>query len=70
LVCFSHKLKGGKCRVHEEHETKQKHSKETSAKIRIKIDFKIMLTRIASSEFQDQNKEMCKKSGAFLMITI
>lgn len=26
---------------------------------------KIMLTRIVSSEFQDQYKVMCKKSGVF-----
>lgn len=44
---------------------KTKKKIETKKSIGMKMNFKIMLTRIVSSEFQDQHKEMCKNSGAF-----
>lgn len=43
----------------------EKNKIETKKNIRMKINFKIMLTRIVSSEFQDQHKEICKNSGVF-----
>lgn len=68
-VFFFNKHEGGKCNMQEEHEPNQNSEKkkriETKKIVRMKITLQIMLTRIVSSEFQDQHKKCVRTVGFF-----
>lgn len=70
-VYFFNKYEDERCNIQEEHEPNQNSGKKKKKRIEtkkstiMKINCKITLTRMVSSEFQDQHKEMCKNSGFF-----
>lgn len=65
---FFNKHEGGKCNMQEQHKPNQNSEKkriETKKIVRMKITLQIMLTRIVSSEFQDQHKKCVRIVGFF-----